>query len=225
LYIYAHNGKGKTVGDIEIDSGENGYRVNFRPEFVKEIEGRLGLRFTESPKGDMKETVGAEDVFAYIYAVLNCPGYQQAYEEYLRLEFPRVPVTSDRRLFERLCGLGDELVAAHLIERLPESKVRFPVEGSNEVETSRVVAPEAKKGRETGRVYINRTQFFEGISTEVWNFNIGGYQVPRKWLLERKGCTLSFEDIEHYRSVITAIGETIRVMAEIDAAVPNWPIP
>jgi hypothetical protein len=59
---------------------------------------------------------------------------------------------------------------------------------------------------------------------EVWNFHIGGYQVCEKWLKDRRGRTLSYEDLEHYAKVVTALRETIRLMAEIDAAIPKWPI-
>ena len=61
----------------------------------------------------------------------------------------------------------------------------------------------------------------------VWNFHIGGYQVCEKWLKDRKGRTLSAEEIEHYQRVVVALNETIRVMGEIDAVIEDhggWPI-
>jgi len=67
-------------------------------------------------------------------------------------------------------------------------------------------------------------QYFEGVPPEVWNFHIGGYQVCEKWLKDRRGRTLSFDDLTHYQKIITALKETIRLMAEIDAAIPKWPI-
>jgi len=67
-------------------------------------------------------------------------------------------------------------------------------------------------------------QYFEGVPPEVWNFHIGGYQVCEKWLKDRRGRTLSFDDLAHYQKIITALKETIRLMAEIDAAIPEWPI-
>jgi hypothetical protein len=83
-----------------------------------------------------------------------------------------------------------------------------------------------------GRVYISKPepqsgtkgQYFEVVPPEVWNFHIGGYQVCEKWLKDRRGRTLTYEDLEHYRRVVTALSETIRLMAEIDAAIPKWPI-
>jgi hypothetical protein len=62
------------------------------------------------------------------------------------------------------------------------------------------------------------------VPEEVWNFKIGGYQVCDKWLKDRKGRTLSGEEISHYQCVVVALKETIRLMAEIDQAIPGWPI-
>jgi hypothetical protein len=80
---------------------------------------------------------------------------------------------------------------------------------------------------ELGRVYINKEQYFEGVSPEVWNFHVGGYQVCHKWLKDRKGRTLTFEYIQHYQRVVAALGETIELMEQIDRAIEEhsgWPI-
>lgn len=77
------------------------------------------------------------------------------------------------------------------------------------------------------RVYINSEQYFEGIPPEVWAFSIGGYRVCHNWLKDRKGRTLSFEDLHHHQKVIVALAETISLMGEIDAAIEKhggWPI-
>jgi hypothetical protein len=50
------------------------------------------------------------------------------------------------------------------------------------------------------------------------------YQVCDKWLKDRKGRVLSGDDISHYQRVVVALKETIRLMKEIDKAIPNWPI-
>ncbi len=201
---------------------------------------------------------GPEDVFNYIYAVFYSPTYRSRYAEFLKSDFPRVPLTSDAKLFRTLCGLGGELVALHLLEspRLSKPIARFPVKGSNLVEKGfpKYIAPgepEPSTGKplKEGRVYINAVaaiydrrkgenksgdgtsplqkgsgQYFEGIPPEVWSFHIGGYQVCEKWLKDRRGRTLTDEDLEHYCKVVTALSETIRLMAEIDAAIPRWPI-
>ena len=80
---------------------------------------------------------------------------------------------------------------------------------------------------ELGRVYISKEQYFEGVPPEVWNFHVGGYQVCQKWLKDRKGRVLSFEDIQHYQRVVAALGETIELMRQVDGAIEEhggWPI-
>ena len=74
------------------------------------------------------------------------------------------------------------------------------------------------------QIYINKTQYFKGVSTEIWGFHIGGYQVCDKWLKERKGRKLSIDDIQHYQRIVVALGQTIRLMEAIDARIPAFPI-
>ena len=69
---------------------------------------------------------------------------------------------------------------------------------------------------ENGKVYINKTQYFENVSETVWNFYIGGYQPAQKWLKDRRNRKLSFEDILHYQKIIVALTETDRLMKKID---------
>jgi hypothetical protein len=74
-------------------------------------------------------------------------------------------------------------------------------------------------------VYISKTQYFEGVPKDVWEFHIGGYQVCEKWLKDRKGRQLSNDDLMHYQKIIVALKETIRLMREIDDLIPGWPLP
>ena len=218
-----------------------GRRPNLKAEFITETEKRLRLRFVPDGRGDKRKTFGPEDIFNYIYAIFHSPTYRIRYAEFLKSDFPRVPLTSDVNLFRFICGLGAQLVALHLLESptLTKPIARYPVNGSNLVEKGfpKFLSPgEPEPGTGTplkaGRVYINSSkpqtltdgQYFEGVPPEVWNFHIGGYQVCEKWLKDRRGRTLSYDDLEHYGKIVTALQETIRLMAEIDAAIPNWPI-
>ena len=221
--------------------GKGGRRPNLTPKFVEEMAGRLGFTFVPDARGDLRETFGPEDVFHYIYAVLHSPTYRSRYAEFLKTDFPRIPLTSNLDLFRTLVEKGSELVALHLLESptLAKPITRYPVVGPNIVDPGfpRYVAPsepspEDGKPVEAGRVYINkadskagvRGQYFEGVPPEVWEFWVGGHQPCQKWLKDRRGRTLSNEDIEHYEKIVVAINETTRLMAEIDAAIPKWPI-
>ena len=196
---------------------------NLSPQFIAAVEGKLGLRFVPDGVGDLVSTFGPEDVFHYMYAVFHSPTYRARYAEFLKIDFPRVPFTSDVGLFRALAALGAELVALHLMTspKLNALITRYPAPGSNEVEHVRYVEPH---GDAAGRVYINQTQYFEGVPPEVWTFHVGGYQVCEKWLKGRKGRRLTFDDLLHYQKIVVALRETIRLMAEIDAAIPSWPV-
>ena len=223
----------------EIDSGlfdPSDRQPNLTPEYTRDLEHRLDLRFIEKGKGDLRETFGPEDVFHYIYAVFHAPTYRQRYEQFLRADFPRVPSIDDIELFRALVGLGRQLTQLHLMESpaLNQTSVAFPVPGDNVIEKGypKYVAPgDSLPGQdaalERGRVYISkdnsrsdkRGQYFEGISPEVWAFRIGGYQPMEKWLKDRKGRALSFDDLNHYRRMAAVLSETRRLMQEIDTAV------
>ena len=199
--------------------GKDGRCPNLNPEFVKDVEGRLGLTFIPDGTGDLKKTFGPEDLFHYMYAVFHSPTYRSRYADFLKRDFPRLPLTSDKKLFAALAENGAELVALHLMESpaLDSLITGFKIEGSNEVEKVRY-------NENARRVYINKTQYFEGVPPEVWEFHVGGYQVCAKWLKERRGRNLTFDDIQHYQKIVVALKETSRLMAEVDEIIPSWPI-
>ena len=233
---------------------------NLSPQFIAAVEEKLSLEFVREGKGDLEATFGPEDILHYAYAVFHSPTYRERYAEFLKIDFPRLPLTSDRELFKALAEKGEELVSLHLMEsrKLNHLITNFGVSGSNEVEKVRYVekVTEEKKvptgtspasvkvsnrrlpltfddevrvkikpkPRPTGRVYINKTQYFEGIEPEVWEFQIGGYQVLHKWLKDRKGRKLFFNDFFHYQKIVVALKETMRLMGEIDELIPAWPI-
>lgn len=205
-------------------SSKDSRRPNLAPAFIKDFSARLGMTFVSDGKGDRVQTFGPEDVFFYMYAVFHSPSYRQRYAEFLKIDFPRLPLTGDADLFRTLCGLGEELTAMHLLEKTPALMTAYPVAGDNTVET--VGYTEGSAG-EAGRVWINKTQYFEGVPPAVWGFHIGGYQVCQKWLKDRKGRKLSYDDITHYQRIVAALAETIRLMAGVDEAIAahaGWPL-
>jgi hypothetical protein len=211
LYLYP------TEGEMQLDEGHR--RPNLKPEFIKAISDKLGLRFVEDGKGDLKETFGPEDILNYAYATFHSPTYRTRYAEFLKIDFPKLPLTSDKELFRELAEKGAELVSLHLMKSpaLNNFITKYPILGSNEVE-------KVSYDENTQRVYINKTQYFEGVPSEVWNFYIGSYQVCQKWLKDRKARTLSYDELTHYQKMIVDLQETIRIMGEIDGLIPGWPI-
>ena len=196
------------------------------PNLERGLGGEVSSPSPNPQTGPGGEVFSPEDVFHYIYALLHSPTYRQRYAEFLKIDFPHIPLTSQVALFRALAGLGAQLVGLHLIES-PEINnlvTRFPEAGDSLVERVRYVEPQ---GETPGRVYINKGQYFEGISPQVWALHIGGYQVLRKWLKDRRKRQLSFDDLLHYQKIVVALQETMRLMAEIDSIIDahgGWPI-
>ncbi|MDO8966333.1 type ISP restriction/modification enzyme [Algoriphagus sp.] len=193
---------------------------NLNMEIVDQIAKGLGLTF-ESEKSEADGSFAPIDLLDYIYAVLHSPTYRETYKEFLKIDFPRVPYPTDADMFWKLVALGGELRQLHLMESptLAQFITQYPVGGENEVEKIRfenLSGLEDLTGLATGRVYINSDQYFDSVPEVAWNFYIGGYQPAQKWLKDRKGRILDFEDIMHYQRIIKALTETERVMGEID---------
>ena len=159
-----------------------------------------------------KETT-PEDIFDYIYGVLHSPAYRAKYKEFLKVDFPRIPYPKDQAEFEHFRSFGNQLRELHLMYNVPDSPVSFPNAGSMQVDYLRWEWN--KDDGYSGNIWINETQCFVGVPTEAWNFYIGGYQPAQKWLKDRKGRTLSFDDIEHYRKIISVLKETKEIMDKI----------
>lgn len=155
-----------------------------------------------------------EDIFDYIYGVLHSPLYCEKYKEFLKVDFPRIPYPKNADEFEHFRACGNALRELHLMHSVPDSPVRFEQQGSMMVDYLRWEWN--KDDGYSGNVWINDTQCFEGVPSEAWEFYIGGYQPAQKWLKDRKGRTLSFDDIEHYRKIIAVLLETVRIMKTID---------
>ncbi len=164
---------------------------------------------------------GPEVIFYYAYAILHSPSYRQRYAEFLKIDFPRLPLTADVGLFAALVQYGAELVSLHLMKspKLSDFISTFDIEGDNEVARGYPKYDEVQQ-----RVFINKTQYVGGVPRAIWDFHIGGYQVPHKWLKDRRGRNLSYADLTHYQQIIIALAETRRIMAAIDAAIPGFPL-
>lgn len=238
-----------SVFPLHISPKEAGWSLeekssNLTPLVYDVLREKLGDRHGLTP----------DDILAYAYAVFHSPIYRSRYAEFLKIDFPRLPITSNLQLFHSMVRLGKELVDLHLVEA-PEQQslsarydkaartwrcelakgqplpLAFSFEGpetpiignigwsDNTVWIDTLRPSKDAKVREGG---IG----FRGVPEHVWNFHIGGYQVCEKWLKDRKGRTLTAEDIAHYHRIVIALHETIRIMREIDEAIEShggWP--
>lgn len=174
----------------------NNKTLNFNVEIIEEIERIIGK-------------INPEGLFNYIYAILHSNIYREKYGAFLKSDFPRIPYPKDRKTFDKLAQIGEELIEYHLLEHknIDPYQISYLGEGDNIVDK-----PEYKDGK----VYINSTQYFGNVSGVAWNFYIGGYQPAQKWLKDRKGRELSPDDIEHYSKIIIVLKETDKIMKQID---------
>lgn len=160
------------------------------------------------------KSTSPEDIFDYIYGVLHSPSYRTKYKEFLKVDFPRIPYPASAEEFEHFRSHGNRLRELHLMHAVPESPVTFPYPGTMQVDS--LAWEYNKDDGYSGNIYINSTQCFEGVPTAAFEMYIGGYQPAQKWLKDRKGRTLTFDDIEHYRRIIAILLETDKIMKQID---------
>ncbi|HOC22017.1 MAG TPA: N-6 DNA methylase [Anaerolineae bacterium] len=181
-----------------------GRRPNLHPALLPTLAATYGR--TPSP----------EEVFAYVYAILYTPTYRARYAEFLRMDFPRIPFTRESTVFAAFAGLGERLIALHLL-RSPELEpptCRF--EGAGDSSIARGRKDGLRYDPAAARVYINSTQVFAPVPLDVWTYQVGGYQVCEKWLKDRQERRLTLDDIRTYCRIVTALGKTIAVQQELD---------
>lgn len=186
------------VFPLYINSNEgNNLISNFNPDIVNKIELCVG------------EKIEPLRLFDYIYGILHSPKYIKKYQEFLKIDFPRVPYPKDINEFIQISEVGKSLRELHTMENSSRwiVEIGYPIVGNNVVE---------KVEYKNNRVYINETQYFDNIQESVFNYYIGGYQPAQKWLKDRKDQKLAFEDIRHYQEIIYILVNTIKIIENFD---------
>ncbi|WP_245764155.1 type ISP restriction/modification enzyme [Sulfitobacter marinus] len=176
-------------------------RVNFAPKLWKKLQAKA-----KHPTHGIPDEV---QTFDYIYGVLHCPAYRETYAAFLKIDFPRIPWPASPDVFWDISENGSALRKLHLMDPAAVGKAPYPFKGEGD---GMVEKPELKDGK----VWINETQYFDAIPPVSWEFYIGGYQPAQKWLKDRKGRALSFEDVKHYQSILKILSETDRIMQTIE---------
>lgn len=195
LYLYPDE-------DLYNNSNTKTYQreVNIHPQIFEALNRAYGKK----PK--------PEAVLYYIYAVLYSNTYRQKYAEFLKRDFPRVPFCRDYDLFRAISKSGKNLADLHLMKSKKLDKPIAKFEGSGDNLVTKVLYNDKES-----LVYINSGRYFGPITKDIWEYQIGGYQVMAKWLKDRKNRRLSLENIKHYCRIATAIRETINIQKQIDA--------
>jgi type I restriction-modification system DNA methylase subunit len=175
-------------------------RVNFDPKLHKKLQ-----KLAKHPEHGAPDEVA---IFDYIYGVLHCPAYRETYAEFLKIDFPRIPWPPSPDEFWDISAKGARLRKLHLMDPAAIGPTPFPFTGDGDGVID-------KPRFEDGKIWINKTQYFDNAPEVSWGFYIGGYQPARKWLKDRKGRALGFEDVKHYQRILKILAETDRIMAEI----------
>jgi predicted helicase len=207
LYLYPEKEKSKKhSGSI---------MMVFEPKAEYETkQPNINQALIEQLTNEFKKTPTPEQIFYYIYGVLYSNAYRTKYAEFLKIDFPRIPFTNDYKLFIKTGEFGQRLADLHLLksDELDKSITKLNGKGDFRVEKVRY---------ENGNVFINKDQYFDDIKPEVWEYQIGGYQVCDKWLKDRKDMLLSADDIKHYCQIVAAIQKTIQIQSKIDDFFPQ----
>ena len=186
LYLYEEN----SADEFKLDS-------SCKPNWTDSFKEFLKNYLSDNPK----------EILNYIYAILYSPTYRENYKEDLKYDYPRIPFTKDKKIFDRLQKLGGELIDLHLLKKVPQSNAGYPNKGEHKISYS-------KYNEEEKRIYINEKQYFENVKKEVYDYSIGGYKPIEKYIKAREILTL--KDISHLIKVIAVIESTIYLQEEID---------
>jgi hypothetical protein len=192
------------------DSNEMKKLINFTDDFVKFINSK--------PYKDATP----EQILGYIYAILYSPSYRNKYYEYLKINFPKIPFTSEKETFFNISSIGQELIKLHLMEIIPNcNEIYLDSIGNstNQKELFTIIKINSKNRYKEQKIYLNNHLYINGISEDIWNYTIGGYQVLDKWIKARIDYECSKDELEHLVNTCKIIKKTIelqQVLLKID---------
>ena len=197
LYLYPN------PEELELETERS---LNFKPAFLTALSEMLKL--PQTVPFNLPEGISPEEILGYIYAVLFSPTYRERYYGFLQYDFPRIPLPTNIEYFRELAALGQNLIDWHLLKDIQvPPRHRFEGEGDAVVSKVRYAG---------GHVWINPTQHFTDVPTKVWEYEIGAYQVCKKWLHDRRKSVLSHAEVRQYCAILVAIAETLQIMVKID---------
>ena len=182
----------------EVDSRKR--LVNFDPKLL----ARMKLLANDETHGQPNEV----DVFDYIYGVLHSPDFRKRYAEFLKADFPRIPWPVTPAQFWKISGAGGSLRRLHLMEPTAIGSPQYPFVGDGDDVVGKSTLAEVK-------VWINASQYFDEVPRDVWEFRVGSYQPAQKWLKDREGRALSFEDVLHYQRILKVLSRTQEIMSTL----------
>ncbi|MDX2077747.1 MAG: type ISP restriction/modification enzyme [bacterium] len=212
LYLYRQGNELSLPGDDDFPYDEYGRKPNLNMAFVRQLEATFEKKFMVD--------FTPEDVFYYTYAILHSLTYRTRYTDFLKIDYPRLPIVDKFAFFKSLSQKGEILAQWHIITHPdinpPTNIAIYPISRDDAVD-GLVEEEHIRYDDKNQRIYINKDQYFENISPDVWGFYVGGYQVLDTWLKERLGQKLTYKDIADYQKIVWIAINTFQLMNEIDA--------
>lgn len=210
LYIYHDTG---TVGH-----GERRRQGNFADWFIDQMSSAVQAQWTPDGEGDLRETIGPENLFHYIYATFHSTDYRSRYAERLQSDFPRVIVHPEKQVVVGLCRLGKQLVQLHCLRGASQN----PQEASWQLATGSVQVAKGFPRYKSQRIYTCPSQWVGPVTEDIWEHRIGIHQVCHKWLKDRRQQNLTHDDQEHYLHILSGIAHTFKIVRELNSLVDKF---
>ena len=187
---------------------------NVNYDEINKIATATGLRFAKDDTDDAKE-FDVVDLMDYAYAILNSTAYRIKYQPLLSIDFPRIPLPCNSEQFRLLASEGAYLRQLHMCKLPTTNSVGISFVGSGSGEVCSISYAD-------GRVKINRTQYFDGVREDLWEYCFGGYHGLQKWFKDRRGTVLTEKDIAHVINVYNIFDITQEKAAEIDVLLERF---
>ena len=187
---------------LDLESKEESLvEINFTDKFQNYIKTKFQLDFEGWEK----------QVFAYIYGFLHNPEYGEKYFEFLQYDFPRINFEVSKKEFEKVADLGQKLIDLHLLKNVPKnSGIKF----------EKMVFEKIGVYDENKQIwYLQHGEAIVGVSPEVWEYKIGGYQVlATLWKNRLKDMerSLNLQEKQWLLEVINCLNETVDLLQKFN---------
>lgn len=195
--------------------------LQFQQSILEELRAKIEQKERELNLANQSQNAhyepAPEDVMGYIYAILHSTHFREKYAEFLKIDFPKIPFTEEFAVFQELAQLGKKLIEVHLLKTQPllsDAANMGELVGNGDRMVTHIELKQDSNAQT--HLYINATQYFENVPSDVYYFQIGGYAVLEKYLKDRKNKTLTFAEMNNITQTIRAIVFTLQTMQQID---------
>jgi predicted helicase len=177
----------------------------------KEVKSNISKNFSNIIKVKYTNHFSSEDILGYIYAVLHSKTYKQKYTSFLRRDFPKIPLVNDKNLFNDLIIKGKSLFNLHLLFNANNNRL---LDSNTNLTTYKIQKIIYNENEQT--IKVNNKEFINNIPKKIWNYEICGYKVLKRWLRGKKGLKINLKEASTFQHIIKIIGESINIIEDIN---------